>query len=324
MTKYWMISDRNVQKDGLGRSHSGLSYWTTDSREVDSLASWERRSGAEFRDLVVRASSQFVDVREDAENERQQHVTLFVHGYNVTWAEAALRYRQINDDLYLKNELGLCVLFTWPSNGTVTGYLPDRADARASAPDLAEVLNALYDWLAKMQTQGAKDPAKGCKAKTSVIAHSMGNYVLQNAMQLVWTRKNRPLLMSLINQLLMVAADVDNDLFASGEVVDGSDGDAIANLTYRVTALYSGRDSVLGASAGLKHFGKRRLGRSGLSDRNAVPDNVWDFNCSPLFSSGQSGIHSAYFEEKKTLDLMRTILRGVDRRVIEQHLLPSS
>ena len=57
--------------------------------------------------------------------------------------------------------------------------------------------------------------------------------------------QNQPLLASLINQLVMVAADVDNDLFESS-ASDGSDGDAIANLTYRITGLFSGRDAVLG------------------------------------------------------------------------------
>jgi esterase/lipase superfamily enzyme len=210
------------------------------------------------------------------------------------------------------------VLFTWPSDGMVTNYLPDRADARAAAPDLADVLSALFDWMLKKQADGVDDPTKACRAKTSLIAHSMGNYVLQNAMQLAWTRKNQPLLVSLINQLIMVAADVDNDLFDSGETVDGSDGDAIANLSYRVTALYSGRDPVLGLSAGLKHFGKRRLGRSGLADPTGVPDNVWQVDCSPMFNPGQSGIHSAYFEEARTIDLMRRILCGTDRTVLMQ------
>src|SRR4029079_15559234 len=91
-----------------------------------------------------------------------------------------------------------------------------------------------------------------------------------------WTRKNQPLLASLINQLVMVAADVDNDLFESNSS-DGTDGDAVANLTYRITALYSGRDAVLGASAGLKHFGVRRLGRSGLAKYPPTDkDNIWE------------------------------------------------
>src|SRR3981081_2454244 len=75
-----------------------------------------------------------------------------------------------------------------------------------------------------------------CKAKVSVIAHSMGNYVLQKAMAAAWTRKNQPLLATLVNQLLMVAADVDNDLFDAG-APDNNDGAAMVNLTYRITAL---------------------------------------------------------------------------------------
>ena len=53
--------------------------------------------------------------------------------------------------------------------------------------------------------------------------------------------------------VLMLGADVSNDLFDAG-AADNHDGAAVANLTYRITALYSGRDAVLGASAGLKHF----------------------------------------------------------------------
>jgi esterase/lipase superfamily enzyme len=168
------------------------------------------------------------------------------------------------------------------------------------------------------QIQAANDPANACKAKTSVIAHSMGNYVVENAMNVAWTRKNRPLLMSLINQLVMVAADVDNDLFRAGDTVRHGDGEGIANLTYRVTAMYSGRDSVLGASAGLKHFGKRRLGRSGLDTTCPIPDNVWDIDCSNLLDQNLSGlnVHGAYFNDPKCYDLMRDLLKGLDRSVI--------
>ena len=52
------------------------------------------------------------------------------------------------------------------------------------------------------------------------------------------------------------------------------DGSLMANLCYRVGALYTGLDQVLGASARLKHLGTRRLGRSGLADRNNAWDNV--------------------------------------------------
>ncbi len=183
----------------------------------------------------------------------------------------------------------------------------------------ADVLSELYDRLLDKQQATADNPANACKAKVSVISHSMGNYVVQKAMATVWTRKNQPLLVSLINQLVMVAADVDNDLFES-DSSDGSDGDAVANLTYRITALYSGRDAVLGASAGLKHFGTRRLGRSGLA---VVPptgkDNVWEVDCSSFFPDALTGlqIHGAYFDTADVMTLMGDILRGIDRSVLD-------
>ena len=158
----------------------------------------------------------------------------------------------------------------------------------------------------------------------------MGNYVLQKAMAAAWTRKNQPLLVSLVNQLLMIAADVDNNVFDQG-APDNHDGYAVANLTYRITALYSGRDAVLGASAGLKHFGIRRLGRSGLANRPPLSDpasptdNVWDIDCSSLFPSTVNGmdIHGAYFMTDATINLMRQVLEGIDRDVlVERKIAP--
>jgi esterase/lipase superfamily enzyme len=216
------------------------------------------------------------------------------------------------------------VLYDWPSLGNVAGYEPDRAHARACAPDLAYVLSAMFDYLLQKQNAAMKDSANACKAKVSMIAHSMGNYVLQNAMSAAWTRKNQPLLASLLNQLVMVAADVDNDLFDAG-ASDNNDGQAVVNLTYRISALYSGRDSVLGLSAGMKHFGTRRLGRSGLAHRPPLvtqppaTDNVWDVDCSGFFPANVNGeaIHGAYFETPAVMELIRKILRGIDRGVLQ-------
>jgi esterase/lipase superfamily enzyme len=169
----------------------------------------------------------------------------------------------------------------------VYDYLPDRQDVRICADDFANILSEFYDILARNQAIAAIDPTKACKAKSSIITHSMGNFLAQVGLWHLWTRKNSPLGVSFVNQMLMIAADVDNDVFDSGEHVGDGDGEGIANLSYRVTAFYSGRDPVLGVSAGLKHFLKRRLGRSGL-DRTAdpgnpaTPDNFWDTDCTFL------------------------------------------
>jgi esterase/lipase superfamily enzyme len=325
MPKYWRISDRAMRNNQPSSTERGpLTYWIADSLASDKTISWQRVSAAQFKTLLKAAADAFPPIDPNA-HEDQPHVTFFVHGFNVGWQASSSSYQNLCDRLFEgKESLGLCVSFDWPSYGNVLGYYPDRAHARACAQDLTDVLSDLYDWLLKKQSDACKDADKACRAKVSMISHSMGNYVLQKAMSAAWTRKNQPLLASLLNQLIMVAADVDNDLFDAG-APDNGDGQAVVNLTYRITALYSGRDAVLGMSAGLKHFGTRRLGRSGLPNRpplsTTLPatDNVWDVDCSAFFAPDikSQAIHGAYFVTDATIELMRQILRGIDRAVLK-------
>jgi len=329
-----MISDRNNGGTGTGRNVGGLTYWISNQGPLNNIANWQKVSPTQFKTLLAAAADQFPALPH-SQNEQQSHVSILVHGFNVSFDHSASFYEDLNGRLFSgPDSLGLCILYDWPSLGTVVGYEPDRAQARECAGDLADILSELFDWLLVKQQDAITskgDPARCCKAKVSVIAHSMGNYLLQKAMAVAWTRKNQPLLVSLINQLLMVAADVDNDLFDTG-APDNNDGSAIANLTYRITALYSGRDAVLGTSSGLKHFGTRRLGRTGLAHRpplvTSLPatDNVWDIDCSSFFPAstgfnvpgvGSVDIHGAYFVTDGTIELMRHILRGIDRTVLE-------
>jgi hypothetical protein len=321
MPDYWMISNRAISNGVPGSDQGPITFYVANAgANLENFASWQAIPADQFKSLLVFAANQFPAVSH-ADNENQSHVTLLVHGYNVDWTSAAGTYQNLCSSLYTgSNSLGICISFDWPSCGSVVDYLPDRAHAVACAPDLADLLSELYDWMVVKQQAAIDNPANACKAKVSLIAHSMGNYLLQKAMASAWTRKNKPLLASLLNQLIMVAADVDNDLFQPGSE-DATDGNALANLSYRITALYSGRDAVLGASAGLKHFGTRRLGRSGLAvDPPTGADNVWDNDCSGFFPKDVEPflIHGAYFYHPGTLTLMRQVLKGIDRAVLAE------
>ena len=318
-----MINDRSDGGVGPDVNFDGVTYWVSDKVPLSDINNWRQVTRNNFQKLLVAAADKFPAFSPE-DNEKQSHVTILVHGFNNRFTSATRFYQDLCGRLFDgPNSLGLCILYDWPSRGSVLGYEPDRSHARLCAADLTDVLSALFDWLVQKQQETIDNPAKPCKAKVSLIAHSMGNYVVQKAMAAAWTRKNQPLLVSLINQLLMVAADVDSDLFDLG-APDNNDGDAVANLTYRITALWSGRDSVLGASAGLKHFGMRRLGRSGLAtrppfaDSSSPTDNVWDVDCSSFFPREVDGgaIHGAYFLNDGTVNLMRNVLRGLDRNVL--------
>lgn len=320
----WLITNRNVEADGFGCKQAKLTYWMLKQPglPLDQFSSWNKVQAKDFRDALRDAADKFPHPV-TVEPEDQKHVCLFIHGYNNSWTSAMGTYGSLASKLFndeSSDSLGELISFDWPSKGELWGYLPDREEARQTADDLADVLSDLYDWMMIKQQAAQKNPDNACKAKTSVIAHSMGNFALQNAMNAAWTRKNRPLLVSLLHEVLMIAADVDNDLFGAGETVSHGDGEGIANLCYRITALYTGRDNVLGSSAGLKHFGKRRLGRSGLDRTLPLPDNVWDVDCSTLLDPNVGGIniHGEYFQpgEDKVYALMRALLVGTDRGVL--------
>lgn len=311
-----MITNRNVVAGELGGGRDQLRYYVSNKATLRSLKDWEEISCDDFRGRLVRIAGEF-PVFGEGENEKQKHISVFIHGYNNGWSDAVARYRKLQKDLYAdQGGLGQLVLFTWPSNGNTYGYLPDREDARASGPDLAEVFVDLHDHLTRMQRAAAMGVAAlPCRAKVSVISHSMGNYVLQKALAVASKKLNNPQLITLIHQVAMVAADVDNDLFQKDQPDDG-DGTLMANLCYRIGALFTGRDAVLGASAGLKHFGKRRLGRSGLADRAAVHDNVFDCDVTTVLPKNAKDIHSAVFDNAATLRLLREVLIGRDRKLL--------
>ena len=353
MTKYWMISNRLFRQGQPTHEIGKVSYWTTDNDKADTIDKWTQVTPAAFETQLKQAALAFPLVSQAtadaftaqsgqpaetmpmlsqmAAHQEQKHVGFFVHGYNNGFTDAAQRYQQLTRDLYAGPDgLGLCISFDWPSFGSILGYLPDRDHAQACAADFTDILSRLHDWLLVKQKDAQSDPADACRAKISIIAHSMGNFLLHRAMGACWKRQNQPLAVSLVNQILMVAADVDNDLFEPG-CQDSADGAALANLTYRITAMYTGRDTVLGASSGLKHFGTRRLGRSGLAVRPPTDsvsgrvDNVWDVDCSTFFPAQYDSIplidgipiHGAYFVHPGTVTLMKELLKGTDRSALD-------
>jgi esterase/lipase superfamily enzyme len=205
---YLMVTNRVRSKTGLtGQRAEELSFFAAPAQaDVGLFKEWTQLSSKEFEKQVLQVCAQFPALP-DEENSRQKHLSLFVHGYNNSWKEAARRYAQIRGVLFDQPQLGALVLYTWPSEGSAMGYLPDREDARNSGQQSADLFVRLHDLVLANQKAAAMtdDPAKACKAKISIIAHSMGNYVVQKGPAVAAKRLNSPQLVTLIHQLAMVA-----------------------------------------------------------------------------------------------------------------------
>ena len=111
---------------------------------------------------------------------------LFVHGYNVSFHDGALRAAQLAFDLEFP---GRAMYYSWPSKASLYGYLADSNNVVPSRPAMEAFL--------EMATRGA--------GKLHIIAHSMGNRYTLEALETFLLRHPE----RRIGHLVLAAPDVD-------------------------------------------------------------------------------------------------------------------
>ena len=146
---------------------------------------------------------------------------VFVHGFNQTFDEAIRRTAQLAYDLKIG---GPAITFSWPSQGSLAplSYTKDQRNADVSA-------HALKEFLLRMR-------ATAPTFTIHVIAHSMGNRVLAQALEQMGSAPGRPL-----GQVAMMAPDIDAQLFRQA-------AKQIAARASRVTLYASSQDIALKAA----------------------------------------------------------------------------
>src|SRR5436305_4852805 len=133
------------------------------------------------------------------EKTRKREVLVFVHGFNVAFADAVLRTAQMAYDLHLD---GVPVLYSWPSQASLARYTVDENNAEWTVPHLEAFLDDIRDVAAR---SGAHS--------IYLIAHSMGNRPLTWALQRIAAKLGagaRPP----FQEILLTAPDIDAGVFA--------------------------------------------------------------------------------------------------------------
>jgi esterase/lipase superfamily enzyme len=159
---------------------------------------------------------------------------VFLHGYNVSFEEAAIRAAQIGYDLQVRGPVGF---FSWPSKGTLIGYPADESAIEASEDEITEYLRDF------VRNSGAE--------RIYVIAHSMGNRGLLRALQRIVADASSDC-PKLFEQFILAAPDVDQSLFLSL-------ASNYSRLAHRTTLYVSDKDLAL-ASSSLLRTGTARAG----------------------------------------------------------------
>jgi len=194
-----------------------------------------------------------------------------MHGYNVDPKEAinaANRLQKGFDAIAglpgTDYEKVRVIPFIWPSAGEVLKYDRDRYYAEASAPLAHRAL--------KIFQQHQQGHGRDCTRRISVLAHSMGNYLLNHTLQ-DWVTEGGS---KLFTNIFMVAPDIVDESFGPGEL-----GEMVPHTSRRVLVYYADDDMALKTAIPINAFVSRRLssrmGLTGPTEAN-MPRNVYTIN----------------------------------------------
>lgn len=192
-----------------------------------------------FKDdhLVLRETSILTEkdlwsaLQTEMKKSNEPHGLIYIHGYNVSFDNAAIRAAQMGFDLKVN---GATAFFSWPSQGTLQGYPADAAAIEASED---EITNFLVQFI---RQSGA--------AKAHLVAHSMGNRGLLRALQRIAADAQLKTGVK-FGQIFLAAPDVDRSLFLN-----------LASLypqfSERTTLYASHSDEALAASSWLHDYSR--------------------------------------------------------------------
>lgn len=178
-------------------------------------------------------------LKELPEKGEGRRVVVFVHGYNYNFQESLFRLAQLRTDSKLP---AVPILFAWPSQAALTGYVADKDSATFSRDNLTQLLVDL-----------ARDRKQG---EIMVFAHSMGGWLTAEVLRQLKLEGRDDVLAKLT--VVMAAPDIDADVFISQLNV-------IGKMLPPLTILVSRDDRALEASTFLG-AGVPRIGALDVRD----------------------------------------------------------
>lgn len=160
---------------------------------------------------------------------------VFIHGFNVSFDNAAYRTAQISYDLEFE---GISMFYSWPSAESIFGYQKDEETSSIVVPYFSKIIEDILE--------------KSKVSEICFIAHSMGNRILTEALAGIPNhQKNRVK----ISQIILAAPDINVELFRTKIYPE------LKKFKRKITLYASSRDSALKVSKRIHRY--RRLGESG-------------------------------------------------------------
>lgn len=235
---------------------------------------------------------------------RSSYGLVLLPGFDSTFLDSMSRAAQVMHNYKAADVF----CFSWPSQGKLDlpSYKADRDAAAKSANAVADSLRKLFAVLTALK---ANLPV------LHIVAHSMGNYVLRNAVQLIPAKERSK---TLFESAFLMAADENYDSLSKAKELG-----PLIKLAKKVPVYKNGGDFALSLSNLIN--GYPRLGAWGPRDLSKLPMTVTSVDCSDVASTqGDNGEthygHQYYRLSPWVIKDVLQVLAGVSPDKIEGRL----
>jgi esterase/lipase superfamily enzyme len=247
---------------------------------------------------VLGSQSIFDAIRTDMSKSDRPTIA-FIHGFSNGFSDAIERagwtvtFYGIDANMFV---------FTWPSIASAIGvplpyndYKHDRATAAASGPAIARTMRRLCDYV------DALARTERCDQSIHLLCHSMGNYVLRNALQalmrlpdsnvtetgdvrtmasLSTDAPDPSVLRRMFDKIILAAADEDADAFD-----DPLKLKYLPRLGQSVTVYHTPHDWILNTLSAVTKFNGPRLGNDGPDNMGTISDKATAIDVSDVIDA---------------------------------------
>lgn len=223
--------------------------------------------------------------------DRDADTLVFLHGFASSFGDSLERAAELADKYKTGRKRLNAVAFCWPSDGEMIpwmSYSRDRDDARASGPAAARAFLRFADFIRWVRDPGvntSRTPVE-CGQKIHLVAHSMGNYVLRNAVQAL-RGGGQTNLLPLFEKIVMAAPDEDDDTFELDWKLM-----LLPKLGREVVVYYARNDVALAISDKTKG-NPDRLGAEGPRSLDNLPRKLTLVDCAAVSGGGGSWSEAA-------------------------------
>jgi esterase/lipase superfamily enzyme len=216
---------------------------------------------------------------------------VFIHGFNVSFTGALAAAARLAETVTVGGRPVNMVVFSWPSDGEAVplmSYYSDREDARASGPAIARAFLKLRDYLVQLP------PSDYCLRCLHLLTHSMGAYVLRNALQAL-IAKDPDALTRVFDQIMLAAPDEDDDCFETDAKLR-----QLPRLGRQVTVYFTPNDKALVISDKTKS-NPDRLGSDGPRLIDLLPKKVVLVDCRNVAGDADPLVEHGYYARSRAM-----------------------